>query len=930
MADRYWVSPNTIVQFSVAAQEAATEGLFFKPDGTKMYVVGSSGDDVNEYDLSAAWDISTASYLQNFSVAAQETAPRGLFFNPDGLKMYVIGDTGNDVNEYDLSTAWDISTASYLQNFSVSAQETSPQDLFFKPDGTKMYIVGLAGDDINEYDLSSAWDISTSVYLQNFSVAAQETAPTGIYFRSDGLKMYLTGYGTDRVYEYNLSSAWDISTASFLQFVSISAQTTDPITLFFKPDGTKMYVAGQNNNLIFQYPISTAWNISTITIDTWDGTAGSKWALTSGGTGGETIPTTADDVYFDANSSGIVTIATGNTGAGSLNCTGFVGTITGSSNITVAGSITLSAGMTFTYGGTVTISGTGTLITAGKQFSPLFINGSGITVTLGDAANLLNRSFGLNQGTFDTAGYNLTVASIGSNNSNLRALNLNASTVTLSGNIDFVNSNNFTFNAGTSQINLNAGNAVFNGGSQTFYNVTFIANGGTRSISGANTFNDLTFNAIYTGLFPLSLAANQTVNGTLSCTGASAIQRPFIFSNTLGTTRTITAAAVSATDCDFRDITIDGAAAPISPTRAGDCGGNSGITFPAAKDCYRVGTNTTWNGSSSWALTSGGSGSDNNFPLAQDTAIINEDTTLTGTLTTTIYNIGSIDASARTTGITFNQNTGATIYGNYTLGSGVTVSGANIQTFSGRDTQTFTSAGKTITFVLYVEKPAGAFELGDAFNCQESITVFRGTFDAKTYNLTCRRFTFSADGTTALNMGSGLWTLSGTGNVWALPLVSFTFNKGTADILLSDTSASTRTFNAGGYSYNKLTVGGATGTSILTITAGAFTELASTKTVAHTVRFSASSVVTIDTWSVTGTSGNLVTVDSSSAGTRRTVTLTNSTAGLIDYLSVKDIGITSPNRFFVGDNSTDGGNNLNVYFTSFPALDTGNMLFMFH
>jgi DNA-binding beta-propeller fold protein YncE len=178
--------------------------LSFKPDGTKMYIVGDTGNDVNEYDLSTAWDISTASYLQNFSVAAQETVPNGLFFKPDGLKMYIVGQTGDDVNEYDLSTAWDISTASYLQNFSVSAQETVPQGLFFKPDGTKMYIVGDTGNDVNEYDLSTAWDISTASYLQNFSVAAQDTDPYGLFFKPDGLKMYILGVVGDAVYEYDL------------------------------------------------------------------------------------------------------------------------------------------------------------------------------------------------------------------------------------------------------------------------------------------------------------------------------------------------------------------------------------------------------------------------------------------------------------------------------------------------------------------------------------------------------------------------------------------------------------------------------------------------------------------------------------------------------------------------------------------------------
>ena len=69
--------------------------------------------------------------------------------------MYIVGTGGIDVNEYNLSTAWNVSTASFLQTFSVSAQETAPNGIFFKPDGLKMYIVGLNGDDINEYNLTA-------------------------------------------------------------------------------------------------------------------------------------------------------------------------------------------------------------------------------------------------------------------------------------------------------------------------------------------------------------------------------------------------------------------------------------------------------------------------------------------------------------------------------------------------------------------------------------------------------------------------------------------------------------------------------------------------------------------------------------------------------------------------------------------------------
>jgi hypothetical protein len=647
------------------------------------------------------------------------------------------------------------------------------------------------------------------------------------------------------------------------------------------------------------------------------------------------VPTTADDVFFDANSSGTVTIAAGNTGAKSINCTGFTGTITGTAAITVAGSITLVAGQTYTHTGVVTITGTGTLTTAGKIFSGVAVNGSGITVTLGDALNTATRNLTITQGTFDTANYNATTGSLSSSNSNTRTITLGSSTVTLTSSLTFTTSTNLTFNAGTSQINTTG--AAFSGGSQTFNNVSFTSGtAGTRSVSGANTFNNLTLNASALGLTQLQLGANQTVNGTFTCAGSSATQRGFVRSDVIGTTRTITAAAVSANDCDFRDITIAGAAAPISPTRAGDCGGNSGITFPAAKSAFRVGTSSTWSGSSSWALTSGGAGSNDNFPLAQDTAVVDENTTLTGTLSLgNVFNIGSLDCSARTTGITLDQNNTATRYGSYTLGSGVTVSGTSTQTFSGRGTQTFTSAGKTITFPLIVDKPAGAFELGDAYESSNTIRLTQGTFDAKNYNVTCLRFRGDGALTRTLTMGSGLWTLSGDGigtnGVWFVSTTTgLTLNKDTANILFSGTSTATRLFNGGGLTYNNLTIGGLTGTSI-TLLAGldtTFSELAATKPVAHTIQLAENQ--TIGTWSVAGTSGNVVTVNSSATGTRRTITLTNATSD-IDFLDVRDIGITDPDKFYVGDNSIDSGNNLNVIFASGPSeTATGNMFMMFN
>lgn len=246
---------------SVSSQDTTPTDLFFKPDGTKMYVTGSRGDDVNEYSLSTAWDISTASYQQNFSVRSQEANPTGLFFKSDGTKMYVCGTSGSSgdaVYEYDLSTAWDISTASYSQSFTFTSQDTTPNQIFFRDNGTKMYMVGITNDAVYEYDLSTAWDVSTASYQQNFSVSTQQGQPQGLFFKDDGTKMYICGAagGIPYGHQYALSTAWDVSTASYEEVFDMRVGFTGNAQgLFFKADGTKMYVVESSNDQVVDFDI---------------------------------------------------------------------------------------------------------------------------------------------------------------------------------------------------------------------------------------------------------------------------------------------------------------------------------------------------------------------------------------------------------------------------------------------------------------------------------------------------------------------------------------------------------------------------------------------------------------------------------------------------------------------------------------------------
>ena len=253
-----WNLADANMEAIVSSVDTTATGVFFKPDGTQMYVIGNASDRVYLFNFNTPWEISTAYYTYtSFSVLAQDGAATDLFFKPDGTKMYVIGAVNNLVYQYSLSTAWDISTASYDSvSFSVGSQDTSPQSIFFKPDGTKMYMLGGTGKDVNQYSLSTAWDISTASFDSvNFSVSAETASPYGLFFKPDGTVMYVCGLAGSVVNQYSLSTAWDISTASYDSVQLVVAAST-PQGLFIKDDGTKLYVVSSGPDVVSQYSIA--------------------------------------------------------------------------------------------------------------------------------------------------------------------------------------------------------------------------------------------------------------------------------------------------------------------------------------------------------------------------------------------------------------------------------------------------------------------------------------------------------------------------------------------------------------------------------------------------------------------------------------------------------------------------------------------------
>ena len=392
---------------SITAEETNPTGLFISSDGVNMYVNGSTGDDVNQYTLSTAFNVSTATYVRTFSTAAQDSAPQDVFFKPDGLTMFILGGTNDVVFQYTLSSAWDISTASYAsKSFSVAAQDTTSTGLWFKTDGTTMYMVGTGTDTVYQYTLGTAWDVSTASYASiSFDISAQEGTPNQVNLSADGLTMWVLGAAGDDINEYTLGTAWNVSTATFVNNFYIGFQETASTGMFIDSTAAnRVYIVGTTNDTVFQY--NTATNSISAVTDVFNTTSNARVQ------GNLAVQSNA---YVDGT---LVVQGTASFGGAST----FGSTLTASSTITLQGttSSTTTLGTSATTG-TTTIGGTSQTgaITVGQSTAAQTLN-------LGTGATASGSTKAINIGTAGLSGSTTTI-NIGS------AVSGATSTTTLNG-----------------------------------------------------------------------------------------------------------------------------------------------------------------------------------------------------------------------------------------------------------------------------------------------------------------------------------------------------------------------------------------------------------------------------------------------------------------------------------------------------------------
>ena len=275
-------SPNIIegsyVNQSSIAIGNQVDGMFIRENGLDLFTssISDSGtaagtERIKQYSMSTAWDVTTVSFVRELDVSVDFSYCTGIEFRPDGTQMFVVGGVGASYKliSYNLSTPWDISTATKLHQRFVP----SPGGVRISSDGSKLFFLfASSSGELNQYNLGTAWNITTYADISspqkqlNLSLLTGETINLGFSFSSDGFKLFTTGQSNSKIYEISLTSDYDLEGATLINDFYVGSELDNPSDVFLKPDNTKFIVSGGSSDKLFEYlTISLARATATLT-----------------------------------------------------------------------------------------------------------------------------------------------------------------------------------------------------------------------------------------------------------------------------------------------------------------------------------------------------------------------------------------------------------------------------------------------------------------------------------------------------------------------------------------------------------------------------------------------------------------------------------------------------------------------------------------
>ncbi|MEQ9403305.1 MAG: tandem-95 repeat protein [Cyclobacteriaceae bacterium] len=254
--------PTQTASFSVADQDIDAGGMAFSNDGMKMFYVGYENDMIFEYHLTNAFDVSSGvTYSGNsYDISGETGSPSDLLFNPDGTIMFIMDGSGDEVEQYSLSVGYDLSSSvTSLGAFKVNTEDIQPAAITFSPNGRKMYMIGSSNDEIHQYTLSTPFDITAEVSYDEVEAVVPGRNWTDIEISQDGTQIFVSNSafpGASYITQYDLNTPFDI-TGGISQSGSFRFHEIDygPTDFTVSPDRKTLLVLGAQNDLVYQFAL---------------------------------------------------------------------------------------------------------------------------------------------------------------------------------------------------------------------------------------------------------------------------------------------------------------------------------------------------------------------------------------------------------------------------------------------------------------------------------------------------------------------------------------------------------------------------------------------------------------------------------------------------------------------------------------------------
>ena len=226
-------------------------------------VIIQRSQQIGIWNLTSGNDQNPTNHTSSYNVGA------GLYITPDGTEMFVPDVLTDTVNKFSLTTPFEVSTAVSTQNSTdlsstLGSKVAQITDVHFKLDGTKMFILESGNTDIYEYTLSTPFDLSTLAFNAEFT-----TLPTfiqGIWITEDGSRLYAPKSDNDRLFQFDLTTAWDITTLSQVADVPY-LPSTGVFDVAVRSDGKflgLLDIGGGLNDSVDGRNMTTAFDITTM------------------------------------------------------------------------------------------------------------------------------------------------------------------------------------------------------------------------------------------------------------------------------------------------------------------------------------------------------------------------------------------------------------------------------------------------------------------------------------------------------------------------------------------------------------------------------------------------------------------------------------------------------------------------------------------